>query len=209
MAERRRRERRCTQRWSLGKEREEVSATEGATEFDEAGIGDWGRLGLRSPRGQAQPLLQLRQRASFELVPSSSTRLGGLGPQLVAEPRAEAQEVKPGPRFVKLSELLAMSSSSGEDCNAKLVCEASSVSAGKACDPRKKNTGRPRKSRTAFEIALEAAHYSAPSIWQPVQSAQGFSKSEIQSVNGLIQFSYHTRFLEEIVQQLRQPPPEL
>jgi hypothetical protein len=210
MAERRSRERRCSRRWSMGREHEEVSAIEGASEFDEAVVGDWGRLGLRSPRAQAQPLLQLRQRASFALVPSSSTHTGGLGPRLSVEPRAEAREVKPGPRrFAKLSKLLAMSSSSEEDCKAKMDCEASSMAVDKSCGPRKKKTGRPRKPRTAFEMAQEAAHYSAPSIWQPVQSPQGFNKSEIQSINGFIQFSYHTRFLEEIVQQLRLPPSEL
>jgi hypothetical protein len=102
-----------------------------------------------------------------------------------------------------------MSSSSEEDCKAKMDCVASSVAVDKACDLRKKKTGRPRKPRTAFDMAQEAAHYNAPSIWQPVQSAQGFSKSEIQSINGLIQFSYHIRFLEEIVQQLGLPPSEL
>jgi hypothetical protein len=209
MAERRLREKRCTQRRSLGEEQEGMSTSEREPGFDEAGVGDWGRLGLRSPRGQAQPLLQLRQRASFASAQSSSMP-GGQGPRPAAVPRAEVLEVKPGPRrFAKLSKLLAMSNTSGEGCKVKEECEIASVTLDKPCGQRKKKTGRPRKPRTAFELAQEEAHFSAPSIWQPVQSAQGFNKLEVQSVNGLIQFSYHTRFLEEIVHQLRQPSSEL
>jgi hypothetical protein len=208
MAERRRRERRCTRRWSPKEEHEGVVLEE-APGFIEVGVGDWGRFGLRSPRGQAQPLLQLRQRSSFTSAPSSSTHPGELGPRIVVEPRAEAQEVKPGPRrFVKLSKLLAMSSSSEEECKEMMGCEDSSAEGSRPCGPRKTKTGRPRKPRTTFELAQEAAHCSPPRIWQPVHSAQGFNKLEVQSINGLIPFSYHTRFLEEIVQQLRQLPPE-
>jgi hypothetical protein len=64
--------------------------------------------------------------------------------------------------------------------------------------------GRLRKVRTPFDLAKEAAHSSAPRIWQPIQSARGLNYDKIQSVNGLIQFSYHTRYLEEIVHHLRQ-----
>jgi hypothetical protein len=117
--------------------------------------------------------------------------------------------VKPGPRrFAKLSKLLAMSSSSEEECKGKSACEDSTSESTKPCCSWKTKTRRPRKPRTAFELAQEAANCSAPRIWQPVQSAQGFNKSEVQSINGLVQFSYHTTFLEEIVQHLRQLPPE-
>jgi hypothetical protein len=62
------------------------------------------------------------------------------------EPRAEAQEVKPGPgRFFKLSKLLAMSSSSEEECKEMMGHEDSSAEVGRPYGPRKTMTGRPRK----------------------------------------------------------------
>jgi hypothetical protein len=62
------------------------------------------------------------------------------------EPRAEAQEVKPGPRrFAKLSKLLAMSSSSEEECKEMMGYEDSSAEVGRPYGPRKTMIGRPRK----------------------------------------------------------------
>jgi hypothetical protein len=134
MAEWRRRERRCAQRWS-SEEGQEVGG------YVEAGARDWGRFGLRSPRGLPQPHLQLRQRASFTSNPSSSVLPGSAGLRLVAEPHAEAQEVKPGPRrFAKLSKLLEMSSSSEKEFKEKSACEASTSGSIRPCGPRKTKT---------------------------------------------------------------------
>jgi hypothetical protein len=100
MAERRCKEAKCSRR--KGKEvgmaaREDPSSPR----FASGGGGDWGRFGLRSPRGSA---------------PSSSTPHMPARTRTLAEPRAEAQVMKLDPKkSVKLSKLLDLSVSSEED----------------------------------------------------------------------------------------------
>jgi hypothetical protein len=111
-------------------------------EFVAAGVGDWGRFGLRSPRCPPQLHLQLRQQASFASVPSSSTPRASAGTKAVVEPLAEAQVMKPGPRkFVKLSKLMALLSSSEEDP----LWEDSQSESDQSCRTLKPKMGRPRK----------------------------------------------------------------
>jgi hypothetical protein len=137
MAERQHKEKGCARRREL--ERGQVVAEHPEqSEFAAAGVGNWGRFGLRSSRGPPQ----LRQRASFASVQSSSTPRASAGTKAMEEPRAEAQVMKPSPRkFVKLSKLMALSSSSEEDP----LWEDSQSESDQSCRTLKPKMGRPRK----------------------------------------------------------------
>jgi hypothetical protein len=67
--------------------------------------------------------------------------------------------------------------------------------------PQKK--GRLRRPRSPLEQAAEVANLRAPRLWNPVQSQRGLSLAEIDAVNSLLKFSYHTAFLSEMVLELR------
>jgi hypothetical protein len=63
--------------------------------------------------------------------------------------------------------------------------------------------GRPRRPCLPLEHAAEIANLRAPRLWNPVPSMRGLSPAEVDAVNSLMKFSYHTTFLSEMVLELR------
>jgi hypothetical protein len=119
------------------------------------GVEDWGRFGLRSQRGPPQLHLQLQQRTSFASAPSSSTPSTPVGTRAVAEPRAEAQVMKPGPKKFFKSKLMALSSSSEEDP----LWEGSQPDSDQGSSMVKQRKGRPREGENSVRTCTAGCSF--------------------------------------------------
>jgi hypothetical protein len=106
--------------------------------------------------------------------------------------------MKPGPRrSADISVVMVRAQQVELDESEMWVVEVQKKAVGK------RKIGRPRKPRHPIEEATEAATMSAPRLWELVQSMKGLSATEIEAVNAILMFSYHTAFLPEIVHQLQ------
>jgi hypothetical protein len=106
--------------------------------------------------------------------------------------------MKPGPkRFANLSNVMKRAHQVELDSLEVAMVEVQEKAEGK------QKIGRPSKPRHPIEQEAQAATINASRVWEQIQSMRGLSAVEVEAVNAIMMFSYHTAFLAEIMLQLR------
>jgi hypothetical protein len=185
--------------WRSSDEPDKAGASSGAPPL---ALGNsWGCRRVRS-RGAVAPPGSPDQSSS---APSTSK-------PMVGEPALQGLQgalsltrhpvMKPGPRrLASINTVMERSWQVALEEEIQVRHLPSSKVCQKLSAPRK--VGRPRRLRSPLEQAAEVANLRAPRLWNPVQSQRGLSPAEIDAVNSLLKFSYHTAFLSEMVLELR------